>query len=77
MVRLSSNKKKGFLKTATTLISILICEDDRNKAESQDESKANELDNDPNNNQNDENLFERLYAYVEQYFTHSHPVHDI
>ena len=56
------------------MTSRLICEDDRNKAESQDESEANELDNDSNNNQNDENLFERLQAHVEQLFTHSTPI---
>ena len=67
-IPLSSNTKEGFLKTATTLICRLFCEDDSNEAESQDEieSEALELDNDPNNNQIDENLFERLQAHIEQ-----------
>jgi len=66
---LSSNIKESFLKTATTLICRLFCEDDSNEEESQDESEANELDNNPTNNQNDENLFKRLQALIDHYST--------
>ena len=71
-IPLSSNTK-GFLKTATTLISHLFCEDDSNEAENQDESEAIELGCDPNNNQINEYLFERLQAHIKQYSTHSTP----
>ena len=78
-IPLSSNTKEGFLKTSTTLICRLFCEDDSNEAESQDEieSEAIQLDNDPSNNQSDENFFERLQAHIEQYSTHSTPIQSI
>ena len=78
-IPLSSNTKEGFLKTATILICRLFREDDSNETESQDEieSEAIELDNDPNNNQSDENLLERLQAHIEQYSTHSTPIQSI
>ena len=41
-IPLSSNTKKSFLETATTLIRRLFYEDDSNEEESQDENEANE-----------------------------------
>ena len=65
----STNTKESFLKTATTLICCLFCEDDSNEEESQNESEANEFDNNPTNNQNDEKLFERLQEHIDYYST--------
>ena len=73
-IPLSSNTKESFLETATTLIRRLFYEDDSNEEESQDENEANELDNNPTNNQNDENLFERLQAHIAHYSTQSTPI---
>ena len=73
-IPLSSNTKESFLETATTLIRRLFYEDDSNEKESQDENEANELDNNPTNNQNDENLFERLQAHIDHYSIQSTPI---
>ena len=63
---LGSIIKEGFVKTATTLLCRLFCENDSDEGKGQNDNEGIELANNTYKNQEHQNLFQRLQTHIER-----------